>query len=290
MIRLLVTGAGGMTGWELARRAPEAGFHCTAFGRRELDVSDGAAVRDAVQSAQPDVILNAAAYTAVDRAESDREVAMRVNGEAPGHLARAAVEAGAAIVQISTDYVFDGTASAPYAPDHPANPVSAYGESKLAGENAIREVSERHAIIRTSWVFSGRGRNFVRTMYAKNPGDELRVVNDQVGRPTSAGDLADALLVVAKSMHDDRSLHGTWHFANAGVTTWYDFARAIFDVRGGEAPAVRPVSTAEYPTAARRPAYSVLDTQSFEETFGVVPRHWREPLRETLRETMEHHL
>src|SRR5687768_8188175 len=173
--------------------------------------------------------------------------------------------------------------STPYTPDHPTHPLGAYGQSKLAGEIAVKAQSRRHAIIRTSWVFSHRGHNFVRTMIGKmSAGHTLKVVDDQSGRPTAAGDLADALLVVAQDFHEDRSLSGTWHFANAGATTWYEFAGTIFEMRGGSAAQLEPIDSAGYPTSARRPPCSVLDTTSFEHTFGVTPRHWRDALRDTL--------
>lgn len=282
MKRLLVFGAGGMTGWEIAHRAAAHGFDCTAVTRAEADISDASAVRAAVAHAEPDAVINAAAYTAVDRAEGDRDAAMRINAGGAGNVAIAAAEHGAAVVHISTDYVFDGRATTPYPPGHHPNPVGAYGESKLAGEEAVRAGSQRHVIVRTSWVFSHRGRNFVRTMLDRGrAGQPVRVVNDQFGRPTSAAHLADALLIAAARLADDESVRGTYHFANAGVTTWYDFARAIFELSGTPA-IIEPITTAAFPTAAKRPAYSVLDTTSMQQTFGVKPRPWRDALRETL--------
>jgi len=283
MTRLLVVGAGGMTGWELVSRARARGFDCVGLERAQLDITDSTAVIKSVERSEPHVIINAAAYTAVDKAEQDCALAMRINGEGAGNLASAAEACGAAIVHISTDYVFDGTASTPYTPDHPTHPLGAYGQSKLAGEIAVKAQSRRHAIIRTSWVFSHRGHNFVRTMIGKmSAGHTLKVVDDQSGRPTAAGDLADALLVVAQNFHEDRSLSGTWHFANAGATTWYEFAGTIFEMRGGSAAQLEPIDSPGYTTPARRPPYSVLDTTSFEHTFGVTPRHWRDALRDTL--------
>jgi dTDP-4-dehydrorhamnose reductase len=282
MKRLLVFGAGGMTGWEITQRAAARGFDCTAVTREEADISDASAVRAAVADAKPDVVVNAAAYTAVDKAEADRDAAMRINAGGAGNVAKAGAEHGAGVVHISTDYVFDGRATTPYPPEHHPNPIGAYGESKLAGEEAVRSGAHRHVIVRTSWVFSHRGRNFVRTMLERGrAGQSLRVVNDQFGRATSAADLADTLLTAAARLVDDESVRGTYHFANAGVTTWYDFARAIFELAGVSA-IVEPITTADFPTAAKRPAYSVLDTTSMQHTFGVKPRHWRDALRETL--------
>ena len=282
-MRLLVAGAGGMVGWELGQRAAAAGFDCVALDRSQLDVTDRNSVADAVSRSGPDIVINAAGYTAVDDAESNRDEAMRVNADGAGNLARGAASAGAGFIQISSDYVFDGAASVPYPPERTPHPIGAYGESKLGGEEQAREAAGRCAIVRSSWVFSHRGRNFVRTMLRlAAEGKPVGVVNDQRGRPTAAGDLADALLGVAAAMHRDPGLAGTWHFANAGETTWYDFAREIFSFAGREPGTVNAVATKDYPTAARRPAYSVLDTTSFEETFGLRPRAWREALRETL--------
>jgi dTDP-4-dehydrorhamnose reductase len=282
MKRLLVFGAGGMTGWEIAQRASAHGFECTALTRGVADISDISAIMGVVAHARPDVVINAAAYTAVDKAEGDRDAAMRINAGGAGNVAKAAADHGAAIVHISTDYVFDGRAKTPYPPDHHPNPIGAYGESKLAGEDAVRSGARRHVIVRTSWVFSHRGRNFVRTMLDRGrAGQSVRVVNDQFGRPTSAADLADSLLTAAARLVDNESVRGTYHFANAGVTTWYDFARAIFELDGIPA-AVEPITTADFPTAAKRPAWSVLDTTSMEQTFGVKPRAWRDALGETL--------
>ena len=282
MRRILIFGAQGMTGWELTSRAPSWQLDAVALGRNDVDITDDRAVEAAVAKSRPHIVVNAAAYTAVDKAETERDVAMRVNADGAENIARSSAAHDACVVHVSTDYVFDGTASTPYTPGHSVNPHGAYAESKLAGEEAVRLANPRHAIIRTSWVFSHRGRNFVKTMvdHAER-GDELRVVNDQLGRPTSAADLADALLTVGARTEGDDTLNGTWHFANSGVTSWFDFARAIFEIRG-VSPLLRPVTSREFPAVARRPAYSVLDTDSFETTFGIRPRPWREALRETL--------
>ena len=188
------------------------------------------------------------------------------------------------IIHISTDYVFDGRSSRPYLPDDPAAPINVYGDTKLAGEKGVRDLAPRHAIVRTSWVYNHDGRNFVRTMLRlalEQSG--LNVVYDQHGRPTSAQDLAHALLTVATVMKDDDSVNGTFHFANTGQTTWFDFAKTLFELRG-LAPSLRPISTSEFPTAAKRPMWSVLDTSSFEQTFGITPRKWEAALVETLKQ------
>jgi dTDP-4-dehydrorhamnose reductase len=281
-MKLVITGASGMTGSELLRLAPAQGWTCAGFTRDELDITDSSAVERFVARERPDVVINAAAYTAVDAAEAERELAMAVNGAGAGNVARAAEAAGAAMVHISTDYVFDGESAEPYKPDDPVGPVSAYGESKLAGEIAVREACEHHAVVRTSWVYSHTGKNFVRTMLGKAAANaEVRVVNDQHGSPTSAADLAAALLGVAWQMRQSGVLGGTYHFSNSGTTTWYEFARAIF-ADAGVAAKVIPVSSDEFRTAACRPAWSILDTTAITSTFGIVPRPWRDALRDTL--------
>lgn len=283
-MRAMITGAGGMTGGELVRQARRKGWKCEGYTRADLDITDSFAVQAALESMRPDVVFNAAAFTAVDAAESARDVAMQVNAEGAGNLAHAAKSTGATLVHISTDYVFDGRASRPYLPSDPVNPVNAYGKSKLAGEIAIRDANGKYLIVRTSWVYSHEGRNFVKAMLrAADDRRELRIVSDQQGSPTSAADLAAALIDAAESLKDSPTVAGTYHFSNSGITTWYEFAKAIFEIRGGEAPRMTPISTADYPTAAKRPAWSVLDTTSFERAFAITPRPWRDALSETMR-------
>ncbi len=285
MPRLLVTGASGMTGSEVARRAPVRGWEVLGLTHGDLDISDAGAVDQALGDYQPDIVINAAAYTAVDRAESEPERAATTNALGAGNVSRSTASIGAGIIHVSTDYVFDGEAETPYAPDELVGPQSVYGRTKLAGEVVVQESNEDHCIVRTSWVFSSTGNNFVLTILrlAKER-DEIRVVNDQRGRPTYAGDLADALLIAAARLLESREARGIYHFANAGETTWFEFARAIFQLRSESSPRLIPISSSEYPTAAARPRYSVLDTTAFTERFGVQPRPWREPLREVLSE------
>jgi dTDP-4-dehydrorhamnose reductase len=272
-----------MTGSEIAGRAPERGWEVLALSRSDLDISDSDAITAKVREFQPDVVINSAAYTAVDRAESESDLAARVNAFGASNVARAAAAASAAIVHLSTDYVFSGDAHEPYLPDDFVGPKSVYGRTKLAGEVAVREVNDNHCIVRTSWVFGRTGSNFVRTMIRlSGERDEIRVVADQQGRPTYAGDLAEAILSVADQLRTSRDARGTYHFANSGEVTWFDFARAIFEIRPVPDLRLIPISTADYPTPARRPRYSVLDTTSFTEQFGVTPRPWQDPLRELL--------
>lgn len=281
-MKVLVIGAGGMTGTEIVRQAEERSWDVVALSRRELDITDASAVEGVIGSERPDVIVNAAAYTAVDAAESAAEEAMAVNGAGPRNIALAARTNGSQLLHISTDYVFDGEASKPYLPDDRTAPINVYGESKLAGEMAVRDACPEHVIVRTSWVYSHTGTNFVRTMLRiAGEKDEIHVVNDQHGCPTSSQDLAHALLSAASLM--TRSyISGTYHFCNAGPTTWFDFANAIFELRDSPGPRVVPISTAEFPTPAKRPRWSVLDTSSFKLAFGVEPRSWRESLKETM--------
>lgn len=249
-----------------------------ATGRAELDLSDFGAVRAAVRRAKPEVIVNAAAYTDVDRAQTDPEPAMRVNADAPGVLAEEAKRLGALLVHYSTDYVFDGEKGEPYLEDDPPHPLNAYGESKLAGERTIRAAGARHLILRTSWVYSGRGRNFLLTMLRlAREGNELRVVDDQVGAPTSACDLADATAALLGRPGPS----GTFHMTAGGATTWHGFAREI--LAGAGLPAkVAAIRSAEFPRPAPRPRDSRLDNAKLLGTFDVRLPEWRQGLRDCL--------
>ena len=291
-MKLLLLGGNGQVGRELRRSLAPLGELVVAT--REGGAGDAAADLDAPESlaalvagSAPDVVVNAAAYTAVDQAETDREAAFRVNAEAPAALARACAECDALLVHYSTDYVFDGNATRPYREDDPTAPLGVYGESKLAGEAAIRDSGARHAILRTAWVYAAHGRNFLRTMLRLvGERDALRVVADQVGAPTPASWIADATAAMLRRGIDGA---GTWHVVADGETSWHGFASAIMReaVAAGllaRAPGVLPIGTADYPTPARRPAYSVLDTARLQRDFGLRPPGWETGLRATLRE------
>jgi dTDP-4-dehydrorhamnose reductase len=264
-------------------RAP-GGVSPIGLGHGYLDVTDRDAVRRAVDCYRPVLIVNAAGYTAVDRAESEPQAAFAVNADGPAYLAEAAAATGSALVHLSTDYVFDGAKAGAYREDDAVGPLSVYGASKAAGERAIRERLGRHVILRTSWIFSAHGTNFVKTMLRiGRERDQLHVVADQQGCPTGAADVADAILGIAHQLLVDcrDSVWGTYHFAGHGATTWYDFAEAIFERAEpfwGRRPEVVPVSTADYPTPARRPAASVLDCTRFDRTFALPRRPWSERL------------
>lgn len=281
--RIAITGSDGMVGRAVRLAAAMGGKPLVCLPRAELDVADGDLVRRTFETLRPTAVIHLAAYTAVDDAEDDTARAMSVNRDGSANVAAAARAVGARVVFVSTDYVFDGSSSRPYRPDDAVNPVNAYGRTKWLAEGAIREANPDHIIVRTSWVFAPWGKNFVRTIAAKcMSASELRVVNDQRGRPTSARDLADVLLPLAA----DHRATGTVHFANAGETTWFDLAAATIDLmrRKGMAPRARlvAVGTKDYPTKARRPHYSVLDTTTLTRVTGIVPRDWREALADTI--------
>ena len=251
-MRWLVTGAGGMLGRDLTRllRATP-GVRVHAFTRAELDLCDAAAVAGAVRVVAPDVVVNCAGWTDVDGAESDEARAMAVNGTAVAGLAQASAERGARLLQISTDYVFDGAARAPYPEDAPTGPLNAYGRTKLAGERA----AQGHYVVRTEWLYGAHGRSFARTMATlAAAGKPVRVVTDQVGQPTWTADLAERLLLLGAG----QAPPGVYHATNAGRTSWYDFAKRIYALAGADPGLVEPVTTAVFPRPATRPAYSVL--------------------------------
>jgi dTDP-4-dehydrorhamnose reductase len=270
-MRLLVTGAAGMLGHDVVAAAGDAGHEAVALARADLDITDAAAVRAAVLAARPDAVINCAAWTDVDGAETAEPQATAVNGEGAGHIAAAAAEAGALLVHVSTDYVFDGTASEPYTEDEPTHPEGAYGRSKLAGEHAVAAAGGRSAIVRSSWLFGPHGKNFVDTMRRLGAErEEIAVVDDQVGCPTYTGHLAPALVAIA-----ERGTTGIVHLAGTGHCSWFDLAQATFAETGLQCR-VNPQTTAELGRPAPRPAYSVLAS-----TRADVPAlpHWRDGLR-----------
>ena len=279
-MRILLTGRNGQVGWELERSLATVG-DVTALGRGELDLCNEASIRRVTRAAAPDVIVNAAAYTAVDRAESDRTLAHAVNGVAPGILADEALRCGALLIHYSTDYVFDGENRTPYREDDAPNPVSVYGRSKLEGERAIQRSGCRHLVLRTCWVYAERGNNFVRTILrlARERG-ELSIVGDQIGSPTSAHEIAAATVdLLARRT----PANGTYHLSAAGETTWYEFALAILSLAGLGQTKVRRITTAEYPTPAKRPRYSVLSNEKIRNAAGVALADWRAPLETVCR-------
>src|SRR4051812_4891299 len=252
-MKIVVCGAGGMLGRDLVRAGAAAGHELSGPARSELDVTDAGAVRDAIKEARPDSVLNCAAWTDVDGAEEHEPEATRVNGEGAGNVAAAAAEAGASVLYVSSDYVFDGEKREPYIEADATGPVSAYGRSKLAGEEATAAGNPRHFIVRSSWLFGSHGGNFVATMLRLGgERDDLRVVDDQVGCPTWTGHLAEGLLGLAAG--EDYGVH---HLAGGGDCSWCAFAREIFRRAGVECE-VQPITTDQYPLPAKRPAYSVL--------------------------------
>ena len=291
-MKLLLLGGNGQVGRELRRSLAPLGELVVAT--HDGGAADAVADFDAPESlaalierVAPDVVVNAAAYTAVDKAETDAAAALRINADAVAAIARACANSGALLVHYSTDYVFDGSATQPYREDHATAPLGVYGESKLAGEQAIRASGARHAILRTAWVYASHGKNFLLTMLRlAGEREELRVVVDQVGAPTPAAWIADATAAV---IQQGVETSGTWHLTASGETSWHGFAEAIIDeaqLRGliDRKPRVVGIPTSDYPTPARRPAYSVLDTSRLRRDFGIVPPDWREGLRRTLDE------
>jgi dTDP-4-dehydrorhamnose reductase len=285
-MKALITGSRGQLAQALVAHVP-AGIRVIELARADLDITDLAATRARIEELEPDLIINAAAYTNVDAAESDAATAHAVNAQGAGNLAQAAASSGARLLHISTDYVFPGNSCVPYAPDNPAGPLGEYGKSKLSGELAVRTLlPERSVILRTAWVYSERGRNFLQTMLRlMREKQQVRVVADQFGTPTSARSIAAVLWIMAARPH----LSGTYHWTDAGTATWYDFAVAIAEEAAnlGMLPAeveVQAITTQDYPTPARRPRFSVLDCRSTVGATNSAQVHWRVNLRKVLAE------
>lgn len=280
MTKLLVFGQTGQVAQELARLASDALF----LDRQEADFADPGSLAALVEKHRPHVVINAAAYTAVDRAETEHDTAKAVNADSPGAIARVAAQAHIPFLHISTDYVFDGSGNAPRAEDAPTHPLGVYGATKLAGEDAIAMAGGRWVILRTSWVFSSHGANFVKTMLRLGAErDELSVVGDQIGGPTAAAAIARALLVMAERLQHPESPTGIYHFSGAPDVSWADFAREIFR-QAGLPCKVRDIPTAEYPTPARRPHNSRLDCAKLARDFGIERPDWRLGLAEVIEE------
>jgi dTDP-4-dehydrorhamnose reductase len=269
-MRILVFGRTGQVATELAQQAP-----VVTLGREAADLADPGACAEAIHAHAPEAVINAAAYTAVDRAEEDEALATVVNGDAPAAMAQACAARGIPLVHLSTDYVFDGSGTAPRPPDAPTAPLGAYGRSKLAGEQGVRAAGGSHAILRTSWVVSAHGSNFVKTMLRVGlERGHLRVVGDQIGGPTPAADIASACLGIAAALARDPAKTGTYHFAGAPDTSWAGFAGAIFAAAGLEV-GVEEIPSSDYPTPARRPLNSRLDCTSTEAAFAIPRPDWR---------------
>lgn len=281
-MRILVTGANGQLGNEMRVLAKENLQHMYYFtGMQELNICDRDAVEAYIAEKQIEVIVNCAAYTAVDRAEDERELARKLNSEAPGILARAAQTNNAALIQLSTDYVFDGTTHTPYTEDCEPCPNSVYGCTKLEGEREVMEHCEKAVVVRTTWLYSVYGTNFVKTMIRLGKEREkLGVVFDQIGTPTYASDLAQAIYtIIHKGI-----VRGIYHFSDEGVCSWYDFTVSIHRLAGITSCKVTPLHTADYPAKANRPAYSVLDKTKIKTTFGIEIPHWEESLAKCLNQ------
>ncbi len=304
-MQIIVIGAQGQVGWELTRRATALGHDVLAWDLAELDITDADAVNQALDASSATLAINAAAYTAVDKAEQEPELAFAVNRDGPAHLAAACARLNIPLLHISTDYVYDGAKIDPYVEDDPTTPMGVYGASKLAGDEVVRQLLPRHLILRVSWVFSVHGHNFVKTILRlAREREELRVVADQRGCPTYAGDIADVLLELAGRIAeiDANDAWGTYHYCGEPATTWHGFASAIIErARDDEqspkrrrrsrkpgaiakptppgkplvVQTVTPITTAEYPTPAARPLNSVLDCAKLADCFGIQPRPWR---------------
>jgi len=286
-MKILVTGMQGQVGTELSRLGAEYGCDIVALNREKLDITSRDKVFSALSTHKPEWVINAAAYTAVDKAETEKETAFAVNRDGPKHLAKACNAEGIPLIHFSTDYVFDGSKQKGYLEDDEVNPLGVYGQSKYQGEQAIRELHKHHIIIRTSWVFSAHGNNFVKTMLRlARQRDELGVVSDQHGCPTAARDIARVALQIAKKIEAGQATWGTYHFCGQPQTTWYEFARKIFEISNIKynikSPQINNLSTAEYPTPVKRPAHSVLRCEKIRKDYNITLPAWDVSLNEVL--------
>ena len=282
-MRILLTGKNGQVGWELQRALAPLGV-VTAYDREQLDLSDVSQIRAKIRELNPQLIVNAAAYTAVDRAESEPEIAMQINAAAPAAMAEAAKEAGALLIHYSTDYVFDGASTKPYTENHATNPLNVYGQTKLAGERAISSSGASFLIFRTSWVYGARGKNFLLTILRlAQERSELTVVNDQIGAPTWSRDIAEATARVISNIGPAKKLaaaaakfSGIYNLTSSGETSWFGFAEfALSSVKLLNTVSLKPLTTAQYKTPARRPLYSLLDPSRLTRTFGLAMPAWK---------------
>jgi dTDP-4-dehydrorhamnose reductase len=288
---ILVFGASGQLGREMLNLAEIRGIEAVGLSRAEADITDAAAVARAMAAVKPRLILNAAAYTAVDKAETDLAAAEAINVEGAGIVAHAAAAAGVPVIHISTDYVFDGTKTKPYVETDPVAPIGVYGTTKAKGEAKVRAMAQRHVILRTAWVFGRFGNNFLKTMLRLVPTcDRLRVVTDQHGCPTSTVDIAEAVLAIDRTIAAGGQVWGTYHFAGSGATSWHSFAERIVAAQAkttGRNPLVEAITTADYPARARRPANSELDSGLFATTFGYRAQAWQTRTAETVASLLE---
>ena len=284
--KILVTGANGQLGKELKQLCgtyPQ--FDFVFFSREDLPIHNFDLLRNTFKIYQPQYCINCAAYTNVDKAEMEKDLAQIVNGEAVGVLAAVCTEYETKFIQISTDYVFDGTESIPYKEESPTSPVNVYGASKLTGEEQSFQFNSDSIVLRTSWLYSAFGKNFVKTMVKLlHEKEEITVVNDQIGSPTYAADLAEVIL---KIILQGQWQPGIYHYSNAGIISWYDFAIAIKELTGATCK-INPVSTSQYPTPAKRPAYSVLDKTKIQQTFGIKLKDWKESLAVCIQQIEKH--
>lgn len=289
-MKILLTGSEGQLGRDIAPRLITAGHTVIGHDVATLDITDAKKTADLIKEVAPKVIINCAAYTAVDKAEKERDAAFAVNATGPENIAKGAKAVGAALIHISTDFVFDGKKSTPYNEEDAVNPIDVYGESKLKGEQAVIRNLPEHVIIRTAWLYGSQGANFVKTIL-KHAADKevMKVVYDQAGTPTWTADLCDAIIAAANSIDAGEKRFGVYHYSNEGVTSWYDFALASIEearVLGVSLKIkhMEPILTHEYPTPAKRPAYSVLDKKKIKDAFRIIVPHWRESLKKMLKE------
>lgn len=287
-MKIMITGGEGQLGTELIAQSAAHGAKVLAPTLAEMDLTRPANVDGFWDAFRPAVVINAAAYTAVDRAETEAELAFAVNAAAPAYLARRCAREGTPLIHISTDYVFDGLKGSPYLEEDPVVPLGVYGRSKAEGESAVRGALDRHLIVRTSWLYSAHGANFVKTvMRLAAERDELRIVDDQVGSPTCAADLAAAILAIADRLGAGEAVPwGTYHYCGSGVTSWYGLARHVLEIlvsrRHMASFRLTPIPTAQYPTPARRPPYSVLDCRRIESRFGLARPPWQSSVAKTV--------
>lgn len=291
-MKILIIGAHGQLGWELCKRGKIKGFNTIPLDRPEFDVSDQFLVQKQVGQSDASLVINASAYTAVDQAESESEIAFAVNRDGPAYLASACADKGIPFIHLSTDYVFDGSKKSPYVETDPVSPLGVYGKSKAAGETKTRELLHEHIILRTAWLYGVSGKNFVTTMLRLGKEQErVRVVNDQYGCPTYAGDLAEATLNIAALIRETKNIKwGTYHYCGKGKTSWHGFAEKVFELTRQHITLriknLEAITTEDYPTPAKRPANSVLDCSLIKSQFGIDPKPWEKSLKETINQIL----